>query len=661
MSVRRLIARKPLTLLRASLVVTLMTALVLPLTSTPAAAAVVVPPLSSGYLMSTNPADHTPHAGNGEVWAYAQIGDTVYVGGSFTTEKEATATGWASQRYLFAYNRLSGAILSTFAPVLDNTVQSLAVSPNGRLLVGGAFHTVNGVTRRNLVALDPVTGATVPGWVGHSDGGNVRTMAVHGNQLYIGGGFLWVNGTRHALLARLDATTGAIDDTFHIDASVPRAGSEYVWTIALSPDGGTLLAGGNFTQVNGQARNQIVMVDTAGSGSVAGWSTERFVAPCYSWSFDFYVQSIDFSDDGSYFVVGANGGIAAGAYCDSITRFETSTRGSGIDATWIDYTGTDSVTAVEAADGVIYAAGHFRWLNNANGNDAPGAGAIDRLGIAAIDASNGVPINWNPRRTAGSQLPAGRTAWGSNVGVLWRGSDGLYFGHNSDGMGSEYHGRMGMFPLAGGRGVPVQNAPNTLPGYLYLGAGNGQLTKVPFDGVTLGAATTVSQPNLSSAGAAFSVANKLYWTKTDPSAPSGSILEISIFNGVAQPPWYMSYNSWFAASSMVGAFFLNGRMYYARGNSNRLYYRYLAPDSYFVGCTEFVLPTSANFSWSQIRGMTWVNGKIIYGNSVDTSLHSVPFDPTAARGVAVDGLEATLLAPPGGLPWSNATLFYANL
>ncbi len=619
------------------------------------AGAQTVPASGPGTLVSANPADLTPHARDGEARAFARIGSTVYVGGSFTQAKANGAASWASHAYLFGYNASTGALSTTFVPQLDGAVNTLAVSPNGKLIVGGAFHSVNGASRKNLVELDPGTGATISAWTGRSDGGTVRTMAVQGNRLYVGGSFHWMDGAAHALLARLDATTGAIDPSFQIDASVPRASSEYVWTLAVSPNGGTLVAGGNFTQVNGLARNQVVLVDLTSTPTVADWSTQRYVPGCYSSSFVSYVTDIDFSDDGSYFVISANGGRGDGADCDSITRWETAARGSGLDHTWVDYTGTDSVTSIEAADGVIYAAGHFRWLNNANGNDNPEAGAVDRLGIGAMDPVNGMPLNWNPRRSAGNNLPPGGTAWDSDVAVLWRGSDGVYFGQNSDGMGGEYHGRLGMFPLAGGRAISTGNAPTGSTGYLYLGNGDHKLIKVGYTNGSLGAPVTSTQPNLVQTGAAFVVGDKLYWARYWVA----NELQVSTFNGTVGTPWISDYNDWFEASSLTGGFVLNGRLYYTRSGSSQLYFRYLEPDSYVVGCTEFTLPTK-NLSWSQVRGMTYVDGHIVYGSSTG-SLRSVPFDATATSGFAVDGASSTLVAnPSAGLDWSDTTLFFAT-
>jgi hypothetical protein len=618
------------------------------------ALAVTVPPTGTGTLVSADPADNTPHAQNGEVRAFAQIGDTVYAGGTFTGEKAAGATSWTARGYLFAYNRTSGALLTGFAPTLDGAVSALAVSPDGKLIAGGAFGTVNGVSRKNLVELDPATGATVAAWTGHADGGNVAALAVAGNNLYVGGAFHWMDGVQHSLLARLNASTGAIDPAFQIDASVPRAGSEYVWTLAVSPDGGTLVAGGNFTQVNGTAHNQVVMVTLAGTPAVANWTTNRFVPGCYNTSFVSYVTDIDFSDDGSYFVIGANGGRDTGGvgYCDAISRWETAARGATVDATWVDFTGTDSVTAINASAGAIYAGGHFRWVNNANGNDAQGPGGVDRLGIASLDPSNGLPLNWNPRRSAGSNLPAGGVAWDSDVPVLWRGTDGIYFGQNSDGMGDEYHGRMGLFPVSGGRTFTPGTANSGTPGYLYLRTGTNQLTKVAFNGTALGATSLSSQPNLTNIGAATTASDKLYW------ASSSGPLEFSQFTGgTAGGPWTTGYNAWYNASGLTGMAYLNGRLYYTRSGSNALYYRYFEPDGYILGCTEFALPTR-NLTWTSVRGLAYVNGRLLYG-STDGSLRAVPFDPTAASGYAVDGASATVVAASApGLAWSSSTLFY---
>jgi hypothetical protein len=430
-----------------------------------------------------------------------------------------------------------------------------------------------------------------------------------------------------------------------------------VWSIALAPDGDTLVAVGNFTDVNGSARNQVAVIDTSGVPTLTSWNTDRYEAACYSNSFPFYARDVDFSDDGDYFVIIADGG-RGDAYCDTIARFETADRGD-VTATWVNVTGTDSVTSVEVADNIVYVAGHFRWLNNANGNDRRGNGGIDRYGFGALDASNGLPLNWNPGRSPGGNLPAGGTNWGPIVWELWKGSNGLYAGYDSDGAGNEYHGRQALFPTAGGRTIPVQDAPQGDTGFLYLGAGNGQLTKVPFGPGGLGTPATVAQPNLTSARSAFVVNNKLFWAKTDAAAPAGGYLNISMFTGATVgAPWVgNNFNNWYNWGLLNSAFYLNGRMYFTTATGNALQYRYLTPDGYLIGCTPFSLPTTG-IDWRTVRGMTWVDGNIVYGSS-DGTLRSVPFDPAAAT--AVDAAQATVLAT--GTPdatWDNPTLFFAT-
>lgn len=627
------------------------------------AQAVLIPPPVQATIVSANPSDVTPHVQNGSVRAFAQIGNTVYAGGSFTGVKAAGATSWTPVTHLFAYDANTGALRTGFTPAFDNAVQTLAVSPDGKLIVGGNFGTVNGVSRKNLVAIDPETGDTVASWVGRADGGVVRRAIVHGNYLYIAGAFHWVNGTQHSLLARLNATTGAIDSGFQIDASGARPydnSFELVWSIAVAPDGNTMVAVGNFTDVNGEARNQVAVIDLSGVPAVTSWNTDRYVPACHSGSFPFYARDVDFSDDGEFFVIIADGGRGTNAYCDTIARFETAHRGD-VTATWVNVTGTDSVTSVEIADNVVYVAGHFRWLNNANGSDRRGNGGIDRYGFGALDSSNGMPLNWNPGRSPGNNLPTGGTNWGPIVWELWKGSNGIYAGFDSDGAGNEYHGRQALFPSAGGRTIPVQDAPTATSGYLYLGGVDGELTKVPFNpaGTGLGAATVTAQPNLTSARSAFVVNNKLFWAQTDADAPAGGNFNISMFtNGTAGAPWIgNNFNNWFNWGVLNSAFALNGRMYFTTSTGNALQYRYITADGYLIGCTPFSLPTKG-IDWRTVRGMTWVDGHIVYG-STDGTLRSVPFDPAAET--AVDADNATVLATgTEDLAWNSPTLFFAS-
>src|SRR3954447_16959773 len=108
--------------------------LMIGLTAVPAAA-VYVPPQAAATLVSANPVDYTPQAQNGSVRAFAQIGSTIYAGGSFTGIKAAGASSWPPASSLVASAASPGALKPAFAPVFDNAVQALAVSPDGKLIV----------------------------------------------------------------------------------------------------------------------------------------------------------------------------------------------------------------------------------------------------------------------------------------------------------------------------------------------------------------------------------------------------------------------------------------------------------------------------------------------------------------------------------------------
>ena len=118
------------------------------------------------------------------------------------------------------FDRDTGAWLPTFAPVINATVITLEEAPNGKLLIGGEFTSVNGVARAGLAMLDPVTGATDPTFAASVEGSptSVREILLVGNQIYIAGQFFYVkvNGTNYWVwnAARLNALTGGIDGSW---------------------------------------------------------------------------------------------------------------------------------------------------------------------------------------------------------------------------------------------------------------------------------------------------------------------------------------------------------------------------------------------------------------------------------------------------------------
>jgi hypothetical protein len=146
------------------------------------------------------------------------------------------------------------------------------------------------------------------------------------------------------------------------------------------------------------------------------------------------LQGVDFSPDGSYFVVAATGQIpkfkediwptGSSTYptvCDAVARFDIADQ---TQPAWINYTGGDSIWATAVTGAAVYVQGHFLWLDNPNGwASRDGGGAVRRRGIGAIDPVTGRALPWNPPKPAA----IGGKAFFATPDGLWVGSDSERF------------------------------------------------------------------------------------------------------------------------------------------------------------------------------------------------------------------------------------------
>ena len=86
-----------------------------------AAGAAAVPGVQ---LVSTNPDDRTPVATNGEVRAIAEVGNTIVVGGTFTTIRDGGSSTNVARSYLFAYDKTTNVVNTAFAPTFNGSVDA---------------------------------------------------------------------------------------------------------------------------------------------------------------------------------------------------------------------------------------------------------------------------------------------------------------------------------------------------------------------------------------------------------------------------------------------------------------------------------------------------------------------------------------------------------
>ena len=146
---------------------------------------------------------------DGPVHALAQAGDTIYLGGQFTSVNGSLAALKRDRRNLAAVDAATG-IARDWDPDADNAVTALTVAGD-TVFAGGAFGMVNRTTpRQRLAAFDALSG-TARAWDPSADA-QVRSIAVHGPTVFAGGDFLNVNGgVPRAGIAALDALTGVSD------------------------------------------------------------------------------------------------------------------------------------------------------------------------------------------------------------------------------------------------------------------------------------------------------------------------------------------------------------------------------------------------------------------------------------------------------------------
>jgi uncharacterized delta-60 repeat protein len=189
---------------------------------------------------------------NGVVYALAyQPNGQVIIGGSFTTVQPG-GTGTPVTRNHIARFNSDGSLDTSFDPNTDKTVLSLAVQANGQIVVGGGFSTMqpNGAstpTTRNCAARLNTDGSLDTSFDPEPNGSVSTILILPNGQIIIGGEFITVqpNATTSAVqcdfLARLN-TDGSVDGSYLINPL------QSVSAVAVQPDG-KLLIGGTFTQV----------------------------------------------------------------------------------------------------------------------------------------------------------------------------------------------------------------------------------------------------------------------------------------------------------------------------------------------------------------------------------------------------------------------------
>ncbi len=645
-------------------------------------------------VVSTNPAGFTPNIQNGRVNALLVMNNRVYVGGTFTTVRNAGSSANISRPYIFAFDQTTGTVDTGFQMNLSGAVEAIAPGPSGSIFVGGKFNQVGGATTyRRLLRVNAATGATITSFRSNPND-QVLDLAVRNGQLYVAGEFTTIGGASHSGMARLDTTTGNADPSFNVQFTDPYVAPPFpgrdpatpvmrVWKIDLTPDGSRLVATGNFRQVNGQKRDQIAILDT-GSNPVGltSWSTTFFQqtdpsAPdptsiMAAWcipAFAHYIRDIDISPDGSYFAAVTTGANWLHPACDSMSRWNLDRTGPNQDPEWVTNTGGDSFHSVLVTGAAIYGGGHQQFVNNPyNPNRCgfcinPYPGGVSRTGFSAHDPLNGLPFSWNPIRN-----PRGK-----GVLAMVSTADGFFFGSDTNRIAGETHQKLAFMPTQPGGITPPSTATGDLPGTFYTvnQSGNGDIVARSYDGNTFVGSTVVANTvDWSDVHGAFVLNGQLYTGRSNGTftvrsfngSTAGNATAMNLYGLENAPgpqytiPGTATQIPGLAAvlSNVTGMAFDSGWIYYTVQGEGRLYARAFTQESGVVGAPLLVSSTSADgVAWGNVRGMTVADGNLYYALA-DGSLNRVAWSGGAWGRGHPTGSSAMI---DNSIDWSSTGFF----
>jgi hypothetical protein len=653
--------------------------------------------VAHGSIASETPASGTPNIQNGRVNALLVMGSRVFVGGTFTTVRNAGSSTNITRNYLFSFNAASGTVDTGFAPNLNKAVETLAPGPDGNsIYVGGKFTTTNnvGTPYRRLVRLNASNGSTITSFSPNPND-LVLDLKLRNGQLYVGGEFSRIGGATHSGMARLNTENGTADPSFNVQFSDPYVPPTFpgrdpstpvlrVWKFDITPDNSKLVATGNFRQVDGAPRQQIAILDlNSNPVGLTAWSTNFFrqtdpavadqASVAAAWcipAFAHYIRGIDISPDGSYFAAVTTGANWLHPSCDSMSRFDLGDYTPNQQPEWVTQTGGDSFHSVLVTGAAIYGGGHQQYVNNPyNPNRCgfctnPFAGGVARTGFSAHDPRNGMPFTWNPVRN-----PRGK-----GVLAMTSTATGFYFGSDTNNIHGMVRQKLAFMPLAGGVTQAPEN-PYTLPGNFYTVGQIGSpdaLLRRSFDGSTFGAATSLST-GWNNVHGAFALNGRLYTGQANgtltvrsfngTTAGSASALNLFGLENAPGPQFTIPGTNVpipglsTTLPQLTGMAIDKGFIYYTVQGDPRLYARAFTQQSQVLGAPLLVPSTGDGVNWGQVRGMTIASGKMYFSLS-DGTLNVVNWNGAAYGQGHPTGSVSTIGGPNvDGTDWSSNAFF----
>ena len=309
-----------------------------------------------------------------KVWSLQEAGGSMWAGGTFTRYLTPTGASGPTATGLAAFDA-AGAPAAVTLPNLGSgaSVDDLSLGPNGVLYAAGKFtYSFGGSSRRNLVGINPTTGAIVQGFSTPT----LRTVLATSTRVYAGGGKLSAY--------RFDGTKdSAFTDVIPLIDPALRSHTTPDQFRDLDLHGGVIIATGQFDFINGAVQKVAVKVDPV-SGAPIPWSLGGIGAA--SAAFGLAAQV-----DGDTVFVGAGGSDFVGAY-SAVTGEEL----------WKTDTSGSAQQVARYDSQTVLVGGHFEWSaasknQQCGSNQNPNTACFFQPRLIAVDSATGaVDTGWRP-------------------------------------------------------------------------------------------------------------------------------------------------------------------------------------------------------------------------------------------------------------------------
>ena len=309
-------------------------------------------------------------------WSVTVAAGTVWVGGEFDRSLSSSGGSATGAPGIAAFGLASGAPATLRLPSLGSgpIVYDQSLGSNGVLYLAGKFtYQYGGASRRNLVGIDPSSGAIVRGFSTPA----LFSVLAMGDRVYAGGSKLEAYRTDGGKDSGFRTVTSAVDPSLR-SHNTPNQFRD------LLAAGGDVIAIGKFDSINGDPQKVAVRLD-AGSGQPRSWR----------------IGGID-QQSGAFGLAGHLAGdrlyIAAGG-----SDFTAAYRASDGGEIWKTDTSGSSQTLTLFDANTLIVGGHFQWVAHAPGqqcgsNQNPNRSCFAQPRLVAMNAANGEAVtSWRPQ------------------------------------------------------------------------------------------------------------------------------------------------------------------------------------------------------------------------------------------------------------------------